>query len=60
MQLELNAEEHEVLTQILDNYLSDLRMEIVDTDSTDFKNNLRHRKAVIVKVLEALRAAPQA
>lgn len=54
--LELTAEEQEVLRDVLDNYLSDLRMEIVDTDSSEFKKMLRHRKAVLVKIHEALQA----
>jgi hypothetical protein len=53
--LELTGTEQEALINVLDNYISDLRMEIVDTDYTEFKNTLRQRKAVLAKVLEALR-----
>lgn len=53
--LELSSEEHAVLLEILENYLSDLRMEIVDTDSIEFKKGLRIRKQVILDLLEKLR-----
>jgi hypothetical protein len=52
--VELTGEERAVLTEILGNYLSDLRMEIVDTDSIEFKNGLRVRKEVIQELLRKL------
>jgi len=58
MQVDLTPEEERMLVEILESYLSDLRMEIADTDSKDFREMLKDRKAVIVKVLEALGAAP--
>ena len=51
----LTSEERAVLTEILDNYLSDLRMEIADTDSMDFKNGLRVRKEVVGELLGKLK-----
>jgi hypothetical protein len=39
---------------VLKSYLSDLRMEIADTDRQDFRDMLKERKAVIGKVLTTL------
>jgi hypothetical protein len=57
-QLELNLEEQEILTDILAVCLSDLRMEIADTDSQDYRGILKERKAVLIKILAALGKAP--
>lgn len=57
IQLDLSAEERTLLIEILDNAHSDLRMEIADTDLKDFRDMLKGRKAVIDKVLGALREA---
>jgi hypothetical protein len=53
--VELSREQAEVLAQVLDSYLSDLRMEIADTDLQDFRDKLKQRKAVLNKILEAIR-----
>ena len=42
--LELTQEEKEMLIDILENDLSDLRMEIADTDSSDFREMLKKQK----------------
>ena len=55
--LELTQEEKEMLIDILENDLSDLRMEIADTDSLDFREMLKKQKEVLMKVLETLRQA---
>lgn len=52
--IELTAEELEVLREILVSDLSELRMEIVDTDNSDFKDGLKHRKRVMMDILEKL------
>lgn len=54
VQLDINDEEREVLAGVLDSYLSDLRMEISNTDSLDFREMLKKRKAVVKKVRGAL------
>jgi len=54
IELDLTREEREVLLETLENDLSDLRMEIADTDSLDFRDMLKSRKAVLSKVIEAL------
>jgi hypothetical protein len=55
--LELTKEEKDILAMILESYLSDLRMEIADTDSMDFRESLKKRKDVLKKVLETLQHA---
>ena len=54
VELDLNEEEQKTLKDVLDNYLSDLRQEISATDLHDFKEMLKSRKEVVVKVLNAL------
>jgi hypothetical protein len=54
MQLELDKEEKEILTEIVTNYLSDLRYEIGDTDSFDYRNQLRARESLLKNILTKL------
>lgn len=56
IQLDLTRREAELLADALDDYLSDLRMEISDTDSQDFRDRLKERKAALRKALDAVRA----
>ena len=53
-QLELNPVEKEILVSILEVVLADLRMEISDTDSQDYRDVLKERKKVVIKALSAL------
>jgi acetolactate synthase small subunit len=53
--VELSSDEAEELRAILDDYLSDLRMEIVDTEAHDFRVKLKKRKELIEKLLSQLR-----
>ena len=52
--IELTPEQADVLAQVLNDYLSDLRMEIADTDLMDFRDKLKHKKAVLNQVLEMI------
>ncbi len=54
IELDLDEEEASILKMVLESYLSDLRMEIADTDSYDFRQMLKQRKAVLIKVIESL------
>jgi hypothetical protein len=54
VRLELTAEEAAELREILMRYLSDLRTEIVDTDSSTFKDGLRQEKGVVNHILQRL------
>lgn len=56
VQLNLTEDERQTLAGVLESYLSDLRMEISDTDSLDFRELLKERKRVIRKVLDAVRS----
>lgn len=55
IQIDLTAKEREILADVLESYLSDLRMEIASTDRMDFREELKAQKAVIEKALEVLR-----
>jgi hypothetical protein len=55
IELDLNDEERRALLEVLESVLSDLRMEIADTDSMDFRDRLKARKEVIEKAIGALR-----
>jgi len=54
-QLSLTDKEGETLTKALETYLSDLRMEIADTDAHDFREGLKQEESVITRLLEQLR-----
>lgn len=59
--LDLTTEEKRTLIDVLGSYLSEIRMEIADTDSiTDFKEGLKAKKEVVAKILDALRKAVEA
>jgi hypothetical protein len=58
IRIDLTAEETETLAAMLDNDLSDLRMEIAHTDRLEFRDRLRLKKAVLEKVLGSLEGAP--
>ncbi|MGE4544567.1 MAG: hypothetical protein AB7D06_10730 [Pedobacter sp.] len=57
-QLDLNPEEKDTLISILESCLSDLRMEIADTDSQDYRDVLKQRKGILLKTLVALGYSP--
>ena len=57
MQLTLTEAETVMLAEILPSYRSDLRMEIADTDSMDFREHLKQREAFLDKVLSQLQEA---
>ncbi len=52
--IELTSKEAEMLRFVLASYLSDLRMEIADTDSMDFREGLKEREAFLKKMLRQL------
>lgn len=54
LNLELGEEDANVLREALADYLSDLRMEIADTDQQDFREHLKHRKVILAGILERL------
>ncbi len=54
IKLTLTNEESQTLVGVLRSYLSDLVSEISKTDSTELREHLKHRKAVLLKTIEAL------
>jgi hypothetical protein len=52
--LQLNEEEKAILLQLLENCIADLHSEVINTDNVDYKTMLKGRKAVLVKLFEAL------
>jgi len=52
--IQLNEHEQGMLRQILGAYLSDLRMEIADTDSKDFRDELKKRETFLKDLLARL------
>lgn len=52
--LELTPKEHQLLQDILESALSDLRVEIVSTDRLAFKAALKERKLLMMDILEKL------
>ncbi len=53
-QLTLTDEEAGTLRRVLEQYVSDLRMEIADTDSMDFRDQLKREEAFLKKLIEQL------
>jgi len=55
--LELSEEEVRTLAQVLDYALSELRMEIADTDRKDFREGLKAQKQTLASILDRLRGS---
>ena len=56
MELSLNADERELLLQILEQRHLELQKEISHTDHRDFKQTLRRNEGLIESMLSRLRA----
>lgn len=54
--IDLDPTEAQVLKMVLESYLSDLRMEIANTDSMDFREQLKARKEILRKVVALINA----
>lgn len=54
IQLDLTDDELGILKAALQSYISDLRMEIADTDNMDFRNALKAKEQVLTKVVERI------
>jgi len=52
--LNLTPNEHQLLQELLESALSELRVEIVSTDRIDFKQALKERKQLMTDILEKL------
>jgi tRNA A-37 threonylcarbamoyl transferase component Bud32 len=53
-QLDLTGDEAAVLRQALESYLSDLRMEIADTDQMDYRQELKRQEEILTRLEERL------
>ena len=58
-QLDINTQEAETLREVLDFYLSELRMEIAGTDSMDFREQLKVKKNLLMDVVVRLEKASE-
>lgn len=45
--IQLGDEEAELLKSVLDEYISELRMEVSNTDSMDFREDLKRKEAIL-------------
>jgi hypothetical protein len=54
MNLDLSSEERAVVADILDSALRDLKEEINKTETFDFKEGLKRREEIIVRLLGRL------
>jgi hypothetical protein len=52
LQLHLDEQQAELLQEILDRAFRDLRYEIVGTDRSEYKRQLREREAVLRSILD--------
>ncbi|MHB1417692.1 MAG: hypothetical protein ACYC1C_20790 [Chloroflexota bacterium] len=54
MELKLNTEEARLLKQVLTDYLSDLRMEVAETENFDMRQDLKANEAMLKSVVDRL------
>ena len=54
IQLNLDDQEREILSDTLKSYLSNLSYEIADTDNQDYRDKLKAKRAVLEKIKAAL------
>ena len=55
--LDLNQDEHAVLVELLESAVFELGGEIADTDSFDFRNDLKAKKQIVSDILARLKSA---
>jgi hypothetical protein len=56
--LDLTDEEQQILADLLEEAIGDLRMEIADTDRVDYREMLKHRERVLKKLLAVTTYGP--
>lgn len=57
MTFQLDPEDTEIIVDVLQAALSDLGMEIADTDRLDYRRGLKRRRVAIERALAAMRSA---
>jgi hypothetical protein len=58
IQLMITEEEQKLLIELLENDISDLRMEIADTDRQEYRNMLKGRESLMKNFQQKLEQAP--
>jgi hypothetical protein len=58
--LDLNERERDVLVELLESSLADLRFEIADTDMRAFREQLKENRQVLSGILDALKESGEA
>jgi len=53
--INFSSEEIAILKEVLESYLSDLRMEIADTDKKDFRDVLKKREKFLNELIDLLK-----
>jgi hypothetical protein len=53
--IQLAEEEAEVLRSVLEEYISELRMEVANTDSMDFREDLKRKEEILKALVGRLR-----
>lgn len=56
LSLQLTPEDVQVLREILESYLGELRVEVHHTDDFDYREGLKHKEAIVKKLLQHLQA----
>jgi hypothetical protein len=56
-QIELTDQEAELLRDVLEEYVSDLRMEVASTESMDFREALKEKERILKELVERLSRA---
>jgi hypothetical protein len=54
IQLSLTTQEATELREVLESFVSDLRMEIANTDLKDFRDQLKQRESILNKIIQDL------
>lgn len=57
MKLELSASECLTMIELLESTLSDLSVEIADTDTFDYREGLKSKRAELINIMERLKVA---
>jgi len=55
--IDLDATERSILMEVLESYLSDLSIEIADTDQFEFREQLKGKRDVLHKIFAAVEQA---
>jgi hypothetical protein len=58
IQLMITEEEQKLLIELLENDISDLRMEIADTDRQEYRNMLKSRESLMKNLQQKLEQVP--